>query len=349
MKNWKHWTFVAVIAIVGMLVGLSACKGKNESAGSASSKIAVNATVNALKTAIQNDNKEAVVEAARSIEPEAYLDTINQGIPLWAFAETIKGISPAVINHLVKNRATNVSNFTYDLNKEGNGIIIKKYTGDIPFIIFPPEIEGYPVVQIGAGDLYHITDKKNSLQFVVIPEGVKKIGGSAFYEQALLVSVAFPSTLVEIGNTAFWRTSLQELNLSHTALTTIGYSAFQGDWNKSTEIISVKLPDTVTTIKVEAFAYNNKLTSINIPANIINIEDLVFFNCGELNNLTIPDSITKINWVGTGNSGGIPYEAFKGCGKLPIKTRQRLNWVIVGVFKVSDKPNVSHSFLMTGI
>jgi pectate lyase len=324
MKTWKHGMLMAIVGIFGMFVGFTACKGKNESTGGTSSKIMVNATVNALKTAIQNNNKEAVVEAARSIEPEAYLDAINQGMPLWAFAESIKGISPAVINHLVKNKAAPSSNFTYDLNKEGNGIIIKKHTGNGSYIIFPPEIEGYPVVQIGAGDLSHITDKKNSLQFVVIPEGVKKIGGTTFYEQALLVSAAFPSTLVEIGDMAFWRTSLQQVDLSHTVLTTIGYSAFQGDWNKSTEIISVKLPDTVTTIKHNAFAYNNKLTSINIPANIKTIEDLVFFNCGELNNLTIPDSITTIKWVSTGTSGGIPYEAFQGCGKLPIRTRQRL-------------------------
>ena len=323
MKNWKHLAFVAVIAIVGMLVGITACKGKNETTGGTSSKIMVNATVNALKTAIQNNNKEAVVEAARSIEPEAYLDAVNQGMPLWAFAESIKGISPAVINHLVKNKATPASNFTYDLNKEGNGIIIKKYTGSGSYIIFPLEIEGYPVVQIGAGDLYNITDKKNSLQFVVIPEGVKKIGGTSFYEQALLVSVAFPSTLIEIGNMAFWRTALQQLDLSHTALTTIGYSAFCGDWNKSTEIIYVKLPDTVTTIGNGAFQDNKKLTSINIPANIKTIDYLAFSNCSELNNLTIPDSITTIEWISTPGSS-VPYEAFKGCGKLPLRTRQRL-------------------------
>jgi len=86
----------------------------------------------------------------------------------------------------------------------------------------------------------------------------------------------------------------------------------------------VKLPDTVTKIGSEAFAYNNKLTSINIPASIKTIEDIAFFNCGELINLTIPDSITTIKWVSTGTSGGISYEAFKGCGKLPIRTRQRL-------------------------
>jgi hypothetical protein len=322
----KKKLLIALSIALVAVSALAACSGKKDSNSGTDSNNSTNknSAVNRLQTAIQNQDSAAVIEAVSNIEPEAYVNAIRQGMPSWALTESIKGISPEVKHYMGTAGATPASNFSYDLNKTGDGIIIKTYTGNSSIIFFPSEIEGYPVVQIGDGRIA----KKGTLRIIIIPEGVKIIGNGTFGEQ-ILESVVFPSTLIEIRGAAFSGTTLQYVDLSHTALTTIGGSAFAGGWEinqgliSKGSLISVKLPDTVTKIGSDAFSHNPRLKDINIPANIKTIEDWAFGYGHELTNLTIPDSITAIHWASTGFNM-ISYQAFKGCGKLPIRTRQRL-------------------------
>lgn len=71
------------------------------------------------------------------------------------------------------------SELKYALTDDGNGVVITKYTGNYPNIIFPNEIEGFPVRQIGQ---YESVFKGNKTVFekVSIPDTVVIIKDSAF-------------------------------------------------------------------------------------------------------------------------------------------------------------------------
>ncbi|MBR3795078.1 MAG: leucine-rich repeat protein [Clostridia bacterium] len=75
-------------------------------------------------------------------------------------------------------------------------------------------------------------------------------------------------------------------------------------WSNKT-ITSIIIPDTVTYIGEEAFAYCSALTSVFIPGSVTTLAAGAFHQCAALRNITIPDSVTSI-----GDS------AFYGCESL---------------------------------
>ncbi|MDE7098360.1 MAG: leucine-rich repeat protein [Ruminococcus sp.] len=71
------------------------------------------------------------------------------------------------------------------------------------------------------------------------------------------------------------------------------------------KVTSIILPDTITTIGKQAFAYNTALEKINIPENVRIIPDEAFMNCMSLSNIIMPYDL---------NSIGV--RAFYGCRKI---------------------------------
>ena len=72
-----------------------------------------------------------------------------------------------------------------------------------------------------------------------------------------------------------------------------------------TDLISIYIPDSVTSIGERAFSRCESLTSIHIPDRVIDIGEATFSGCESLTSIYIPDSVTSI-----GNS------AFWGCLSL---------------------------------
>jgi hypothetical protein len=199
----------------------------------------------------------------------------------------------------------------------GEGIYIRRYTGKNEVVVYPAEIEGYPVLFI-----VNATEKNS-----IIPEGVKGVSNGK--------NCVLPSTLEYLyginGNTDFSKCvnlrildgtaeGFTSIDLSHTKLTFLGRAFFSSVYNDNLQ--SVKLPDSLEIISASTFSNRRKLTDVNIPANIKQIGEWdddytvgAFSNCYELYNLEIPDSITAIN---------INRYTFSGCGKLPLATRKRL-------------------------
>ena len=60
------------------------------------------------------------------------------------------------------------------------------------------------------------------------------------------------------------------------------------------DITSVTIPNTITTIGTGAFASCPKLESINIPDSVTTIGGMVFYECPSLTSVTIPNSVTSI-------------------------------------------------------
>ena len=95
-----------------------------------------------------------------------------------------------------------------------------------------------------------------------------------------------------------------------------------------TQLTSVNLPNSVTTIAGGAFSGCTGLTSIEIPNSVISIGSSAFYGCTGLTSITIPNSVTTIGYSAFYGCTGltsieipnsitsIEYETFNGCTGL---------------------------------
>ena len=89
------------------------------------------------------------------------------------------------------------------------------------------------------------------------------------------------------------------------SVTSIGYSAF----SHCSGLTSVTIPNSVTSIGYSAFSHCSGLTSVTIPNSVTSIGEGAFSYCSGLTSVTIPNSVTSI--------GGT---AFYGCTSLTSVT-----------------------------
>lgn len=61
-------------------------------------------------------------------------------------------------------------------------------------------------------------------------------------------------------------------------------------------LITVKIPNSVTSIGFSAFLGCRNLTSVNIPSGVTKIERWTFKNCSSLTSIEIPDDVTSIGF-----------------------------------------------------
>jgi len=172
------------------------------------------------------------------------------------------------------------------------------------------------------------------LTTAVIPDFITTIGGNAFNGSINLRSVELPNTLTAILGNAFRDTALESIvipssmtvinsaafsgaaNLknveTHNAITIIESSAFAGCINlesitipnsittiesgafSNTGLISVVIPDSVTSLGNNVFQRSSNLTSVVIGASITTIPAGAFESCVSLTSIVIPSSITRI-------------------------------------------------------
>ena len=122
------------------------------------------------------------------------------------------------------------------------------------------------------------TEYRESLETVIIRNGVTSIGNYAFYCGDFKGDLIIPNGVISIGDYAF-----------------CSGTGFKG---------SLVIPDSVTSIGDYAFQSCNSLTSLMLSNNLISIGENAFCFCSNIKgNLILPDSITNI-----GN------DAFHSCG-----------------------------------
>ena len=186
---------------------------------------------------------------------------------------------------LVSGREAPASDFKYGLTEDGKGIKITGYTGKGGALVIPAAIEGIPVQEIANGAFWG-SDLLNSLYTSRDKTSVPCDS---------ITSIVIPSSMVDI----------------------------RGGFIKLPLLTKVTLSDNLKVIN-GGFADCKNLQTINLPSALEEIHASVFYNCGELNNLIIPSSLTKVKFIGLDGRENSANDAFSGCQKLPIKTRQAL-------------------------
>ena len=95
-----------------------------------------------------------------------------------------------------------------------------------------------------------------------------------------------------------------------------------GAFRNKTKIMSVTLPDSVTVIKANSFAYCSALKTVNFNEGLISIKEAAFSGCVGLTSIELPDTLTEIG----------PY-AISWCEKLSsVKLSNSLRTIDKGTF-----------------
>lgn len=185
-----------------------------------------------------------------------------------------------------------------------------------------------------------------------LPTNVRKINGSAFKGIDVLNSIKYDGqNLTDIANDVFgettyyqgsndgslilgkvlvkWQCATNEVEVPE-GIVTIAYDAFN-----SSQVTSVKLPSTLTTISDRAFYGADKLVSVTIPDSVTTIGNDAFHNCDNLTTVTFDTVNSKLESLGNNafssdkklNNVMLPYNlvkigdnAFSGCSALATIT-----------------------------
>lgn len=221
---------------------------------------------------------------------------------------------------LFAQKASPESDFKYDLNEAGDGIVIQAYLGKGGDVVIPSKIEDMPVVglklqiihnfdlapitslifpdsvtfiefEAGMGEIQNLKLKK-----LVLPKNLKVISEGLFAANINLTELVLPENLEEIGERAFERLGL----------------------NTKKGIKSIVFPKTLKRIGFMAFSSCPTLESITIPESIEYIGNQAFEFSENLVSVTMPKK--QIEY---GDEDGGP-NTFQGCPKLTLKERKKI-------------------------
>ena len=170
---------------------------------------------------------------------------------------------------------------------------------------------------VGTGEMNYYSRPWTSTAIarVFLPDGLKSIGSSAFYDSKL-TSISLPNTLTTINYQAFRGCSQLTSIVLPDSITTIGQNAFYysgiynstANWEDGALYIgdyliatNSNLPATCAikegTRLIADYTFSGKsssLTSVIIPESVVRIGDRAFYNCDALTYIRIPSSVKNI-------------------------------------------------------
>lgn len=195
-------------------------------------------------------------------------------------------------------------------------------------MVIPPTISSWPVTKIGEAAFQDNT----TITSVTIPASVTEIGANAFAGCTNLTSVNYKgdwsNLTIQSGNPAVEDAANEQLfdfkfTPDNTAVIVTRYKGTAADVTipsrykgkpvtmidhaafHDSAVTSVTIPDSVTSIPDDAFAFCSQLTNISIPNSVTFIGFAAFNSCTSLKSITLPSSLSTIQ-----------SSAFYNCGNL---------------------------------
>ena len=142
----------------------------------------------------------------------------------------------------------------------------------------------------------YILTYNESLESVIIPDTVVRIGENAFRNCIALEEIVTSNNLIEIGNHAFSGCKSLLSFLIPNSVKRIGEAVFYG----CESLKSINIPNSITELEPSVFS-ECAISQISIPNTITKIGDYAFYCCNKLKRIHIPDSVKQF---GVGVFGG---------------------------------------------
>ena len=162
-----------------------------------------------------------------------------------------------------------------------------------------------------------------SLETIIIPDGVKTIGAAAFGNCSNLTDITLPGSIESI-NTTVWGSSDGAFN-GCNSLTNVRFNGSIGNWCvinfecdtsnplyyakhffiRGEETKNIKIPNGVTSINSLAFRHVTYIESVTIPGSVKTIGEHSFYNCTGLKTVTIEDGVKTIGAAAFGNCSNL--------------------------------------------
>ncbi len=159
---------------------------------------------------------------------------------------------------------------------------------------------------------YYALGRCHDLASVTVPEGVKTIDVGAFQECNALTQVNLPSTVETIDASAFaYCQLLTDVHIasSNPFLASLDGVVYSSDMTAVVLCPPAKdhltLPDTVTTIRQNAFEGCQALTELLLPDSVTTLSSNAFLDCTSLTSISIPEGVLDL-----------PLQTFWGCQSL---------------------------------
>ena len=281
--------------------------------------------------------------------------TVVSMVCLFALA----GIAGAAAQEAQK--ANPATDFEYDLNESGDGIVIYKYKGTATEVVIPAVIEDIPVVEIGSEAF-----SRTNIVSIVFPDSVTSIGGKCCQYCKFLTKVVLPKNLTDIPSHMFYGcNALKEFSLPE-GISTIGDGAFAGSGLEAIEIPdsvraigswegygaftecqnlkTVTIGNGTEYIGSSTFSDCTNLATVTIGNGTKYIENYAFYDCTNLTTVTIGSGIQSIGKCAFSDCSNLTtvnigvenveykYEVeygekggvFSGCSALSLKEKQKL-------------------------
>ncbi len=237
---------------------------------------------------------------------------------------------------LIENPATD---FEYEINESGNGIIINKYIGTSEDVVIPAKIDGLPVVSIQGvqqepGRTYQIgAFEGSSIKTVVFPASITSIGDAAFSKCADLKEIKLPDSLTELGNAAF-----RECKRLKTIEIPAGIKVLRNTTLAQSGFETVVLNEGLEAIDNGALN-NTKISEITFPSTVKQLGDAAFLGCEQLTKVVFNDGLESFGF-------GIFYGAATTEISIPasVKTMDELVFLGSSIEKVYFLGNAPENY-----
>ena len=230
---------------------------------------------------------------------------------------TLVGIAGTTAQEAQK--ASPPTDFKYDLNEAGDGVVIQKYKGTATEVVIPAVIEDFPVVAVG----YRAFSETNIVS-IVFPDSIERMDSECFYFCKSLQKVVLPKNLKTIPyKMCDSCKALKQITLPD------GIRIIEGAAFSSSGLESVTIPDSVmviayTSFSLGAFEGCQNLKTVHIGNGMKCIERNSFRYCTNLTTVNIGvEKLEKGSYVESYETG-YGEDVFLGCSALTLKERKKI-------------------------